>query len=69
MLEGTVRSQLDRDKAIDYKAGESWIEPPGALHTLTQNMSKTETLKLLAVFIAKKDAKLTTSGELEPSEK
>lgn len=63
VLEGTVRSQLDNADIIDYKKGESWIEPPGTLHSLTLNPSKTENAKVLAVFVAKEGAKLTTSPD------
>lgn len=52
VLEGNVGSQLDDEKLIEYTTGDVWIEPPGSLHTLTVNLSKTEKVKLLAVFIA-----------------
>ncbi|MEE8211262.1 MAG: cupin domain-containing protein [Acidiferrobacterales bacterium] len=64
VLEGTVRSRLDDNEATEFNAGDSWVEPPGAIHTLTQNPSKTETARILAIFVAKSDAKLTTSGEI-----
>jgi len=64
LLEGRVRSQLGGDAPVDYTAGDSWTEPPGSLHTMTQNLSKTEFAKLLAVFVSKKGAKLTTSGSI-----
>ncbi len=66
LLEGKVRSQLDSETPVDYTAGESWIEPPGAVHTLTQNLSETETAKMLVVFVSKNGAKLTTSGNIVP---
>lgn len=59
VLEGTVRSQLNQGEAVDYVAGESWVEPPGTVHTLTQNPSMTEATKILAVFVAKDGEKLT----------
>jgi quercetin dioxygenase-like cupin family protein len=34
-----------------YRAGESWSEPPGAMHSISRNASKTEPAKLLAVFV------------------
>jgi quercetin dioxygenase-like cupin family protein len=52
VLKGTVRSQLDGGKVIDYRAGQSWVEPPGTEHTLTENFSQTMPARLLAVFIA-----------------
>jgi quercetin dioxygenase-like cupin family protein len=30
VLKGTVRSQLNDRKLIEYRAGQHWIEPPGA---------------------------------------
>lgn len=64
VLEGAVRSQLDDEDPRDFSSGESWIEPPGVLHTLTQNLSETRPAKLLAVFVAKSGASLTTSGPI-----
>lgn len=63
VLEGTVRSQLDSAEAVEYTTGESWMEPPGTVHTLTQNPSATDKAKILAVFVAKEGAKLTTMGK------
>jgi quercetin dioxygenase-like cupin family protein len=60
VLSGTVRSQLNRGKIADYEAGQSWVEPPGTEHTLTENPSKTTPASLLAVFVAPDGAKLTT---------
>ncbi len=62
VLEGTVRSQLDAAEAIDYHAGDSWAEPPGTIHSLTQNPSETGVAKILAIFVAREGAQLTTSG-------
>jgi quercetin dioxygenase-like cupin family protein len=64
VLEGDVRSQLGNAKPVEYTAGGSWTEHPGSVHTLTQNLSKTDHAKLLAIFIGKDDAKLTTSGTI-----
>jgi len=60
VLEGTVRSQLDRGKVVTYHAGQSWTEPPGTEHTLTENPSHTQPARLLATFIAPTGARLTT---------
>lgn len=59
VLEGTVRSQLNNSETLEFTKGQTWIEPPGTIHSLTQNPSATDKAKLLAVFIAKKGAKLT----------
>lgn len=63
VLEGTIVSQLNNNEKIEYKAGESWVEPPGTIHSLTQNPSETVKAKLLAIFIAIEDAKLTIMGK------
>ena len=60
VLEGTVQSQLNNGEIIEYKSGQSWVEPLGALHSHASNPSKTETATVLAVYVAKEDAKLTT---------
>lgn len=63
VIEGRVRSQLDDQPPLDYRAGDTWIEQPGAIHSLTQNLSSTEAAKLLAVFVSKEGARLRTSVE------
>ena len=52
VLSGEVRSQLDDQPAKVYRTGESWFEPPGARHKVTENVSKAELAKLLVVFIS-----------------
>jgi quercetin dioxygenase-like cupin family protein len=52
VLEGTVRSQLDNEPAGTYATGQSWSEPPGAHHIMTENVSATLPAKLLVVFIS-----------------
>ena len=46
-----------------YQAGESFFEPPGSEHLVSENASTTESASLLAVFVADDDAKLTTFGK------
>jgi quercetin dioxygenase-like cupin family protein len=60
VLEGTVESQLNNGEIVSYKAGESWVEPPGTLHSHAKNPSKTDSALILAVFIAEDGAQLTT---------
>ena len=43
-----------------YKAGESFFEPPGSKHLISENASATEPARLLAVFIADDGVQLTT---------
>ncbi len=65
LLEGQVRSQLNEEPPMDYVTGESWVEAPNALHTLTQNLSETKAATLLVVFVAQEGATLTTSGAID----
>ena len=65
VLAGTVRSSLDDEEPVGYSVGESWVEPPGAVHSLTENLSDTEPAQILAVFIAEEGATLTTSGKID----
>jgi quercetin dioxygenase-like cupin family protein len=60
VLEGAIRSKVNDGPETVYKAGESWIEPPGAAHSVSANASTTEPAALLAVFVAKDGAELTT---------
>lgn len=58
LLEGRVRSQLEGEPPKDYSAGDSWIEPAGVLHKLTQNLSESEPAKLLVVIVSAEDAEI-----------
>lgn len=59
ILEGSIRSQLKGGEVRVYHAGESFFEPPGAEHLVSENASETEPAKLLAIFVAPEGAKLT----------
>ena len=52
VLSGSIRSQLAGGPARTYHVGESWFEPPGARHLLTENVSRTTPARLLVAFIA-----------------
>ena len=51
VIEGTVRSQLQGTPAQDYRAGQSFFEPPGTLHVFAENPDPARTAKLLAFFV------------------
>jgi quercetin dioxygenase-like cupin family protein len=55
VLKGTLRSQLAGEPARTYTAGQTWFEPPGAVHLFAENASSTEPAELLATFIADDD--------------
>ncbi|MGE5258030.1 MAG: cupin domain-containing protein [Hyphomicrobiales bacterium] len=56
--DGILRSQLDGGEVVEYRAGQTWMEPPGSEHTLTLNRSRTQAGRLLAVFVAPTGAQL-----------
>ena len=60
VMEGAIRSKVNDGPEKVYRAGESWIEPPGAAHAVSANASATEPARLLAVFVAEDGAELTT---------
>ena len=64
VLSGEIRSENSvTGPARVYKAGESFFEPPGSEHLVSENASTTEPASLLAVFVADDGAKLTTFGK------
>ena len=63
VLSGTVRLGLKGEAPRLYHAGESFFEPPGATHAVSDNPSKTKPARLLAVFVAPTGATLTMPGE------
>ncbi len=61
VLSGTIRSENSATgPARVYSAGESFFEPPGSEHLVSENASATEPASLLAVFVADDGAPLTT---------
>jgi quercetin dioxygenase-like cupin family protein len=63
VLEGAVRSKVNEEPERVYQAGESWLEPPGAAHSVSENASTSEPARLLAIFVAERGAELTTFDE------
>ncbi|AEH89974.1 cupin domain-containing protein [Mesorhizobium sp. B283B1A] len=51
VLEGAIRSQVNGGPVKTYRAGESFSEFPGDHHAVSENASKTERARLLAVFV------------------
>lgn len=51
VVSGAIRSQVGDAPAQVYRAGESFSEPPGAHHAISENASDTEPARLLAVFV------------------
>jgi len=61
VLSGAIRSESSATGPVKvYKAGESFFEPPGSTHRISENASATEPARLLAVFVADDGARLTS---------
>jgi len=51
VLQGAVRSQVDDGPVKVYHVGEYFTENPGAHHRISENASKTEPARMLAIFV------------------
>jgi quercetin dioxygenase-like cupin family protein len=61
VISGAIESKVNDGETRIYRAGDSWSESPGAMHSISRNASKTEPAKLLAVFVLDtNDSPLTT---------
>ena len=63
VLSGEIRSQVDDAPARVYRAGEGFYEVPGAHHGVSENASKTQPAKLLAVFVVDTDDENLTTPD------
>ena len=64
VLMGTIRSENSATGPVRvYEAGESFFEPPGSEHLVSENASETEPASLLAVSVADDGAQLTRFDE------
>ena len=64
VLEGAIRSSVNDGPVVTYQKGQSFSEMPGDRHSVSENASKTEPAKLLAVFVVDTNEKeLTTPYE------
>jgi quercetin dioxygenase-like cupin family protein len=55
VLEGTVRSQIAGTPAADYHAGQTFFEPPGALHLFAENPDLKTPAKILATYVTEEN--------------
>ena len=60
ITKGQIRSQLKGGPVEIFEVGQSFFEPPGAIHVVSANASSTEWAELIAVFVADEGAQLTT---------
>jgi quercetin dioxygenase-like cupin family protein len=51
VIEGSVLFGIDDGEPFELKAGESFFEPPGALHAISRNASRDQPASLIAFFI------------------
>ena len=51
VISGSIESKVNDGETRIYRAGESWCERPGTIHSISRNASKTKPAKLLAVFV------------------
>lgn len=64
VLEGAIRSQVNDGPVVTYHAGENFSEFPGDHHGVSENASKTQRARLLAVFVVDTDeTELTTYAD------
>jgi quercetin dioxygenase-like cupin family protein len=61
VVSGAIESKVNDGETRIYREGESWSEPPGAVHSISRNASKTEPAKLLAVFVLDTNDKVLTT--------
>jgi quercetin dioxygenase-like cupin family protein len=61
VVSGVIESKMNDGETRIYREGESWSEPPGAVHSISQNASKTKPAKLLAVFVLDTNDKVLTT--------
>jgi len=61
VISGAIESKVNDGETHIYRAGESWSEQPGAIHSISRNASKTEPAKLLAVFVLDANEKALTT--------
>lgn len=60
ILSGAVRSENSATGPVRvYKTGESFFEPPGSKHLVSENVSTTEPARILAIFVADDGTNLT----------
>lgn len=61
VLSGAIRSGVDGGAPKVFRTGESFTEPPGARHDVSENASAVEPASLLAIFVVDDgDKELTT---------
>src|SRR4051795_5361513 len=65
VIDGSVLFGLDGREPVVLKAGESFYEPPGALHSVSRNASDDLTASLIAFFVLGEGERATVYDEAE----
>lgn len=61
VLEGEIRSGVDGGEPTIYRAGQVLYEPPGALHSVSANVSSVNPARSIAVVFGAKGAPITVT--------
>jgi quercetin dioxygenase-like cupin family protein len=69
VLSGVIRSENSATgPAENYAEGQSFFEPAGSEHMISANASTTKPARLLVIFVAPENGKLTTYDKASPSQ-
>src|SRR5437868_15183037 len=60
ITKGQIKSQLNDGPVEIFDVGQSFFEPPGAIHLVSANASNSDWAELIAIFVADEGAQLTT---------
>ena len=63
VTQGTLRLGIEGQPVREVHAGESFFEPPGALHTVAESASPTESAAAIAVMIVPDGAPLVIADD------
>jgi quercetin dioxygenase-like cupin family protein len=61
VVSGALRSRVGEGPERVYRAGESFYEPPNAIHHVSANASLSEPVTFIAVFVAPANSPLTVT--------
>ena len=64
VIEGSVIFGIDDDEQVVLNAGDSFYEPPGALHAVSRNASQDVPASMIAFFVLR-EGESATMGEAQ----
>lgn len=68
IVEGTIRTQVEDEPEMVYRAGESFYEAPNGVHLISGNASDKEPAKLIAYFTCDRETPLSVAvPETQPN--